>query len=247
MSYDISWNLPNAKSRASIGARIAIAVGLCAMLSGCATGWSEAEKAKLSQVMVAPATVAKDCYQKPDATVSPGMANSIPVATGGGLIPALVGSAIDAAVMSKQQREFESTQAKYFPDLAKLFTVPPAAEVAEGIKRALGKQDFFASRVAEQAPAVFKTEIVRYGLMKSSDAKPGVDPKLSLRIIAKIELTLPDGTVLYSTQATGTSSRELSASEILNDPDFVKTSMAEAADSVGEQLRWKIGTKLEKK
>ncbi len=224
-----------------------LAAALCGLWSGCSSVWSEAEKAKLAQVMVAAPSVAKDSYQKPDATTSPGMANTIPMTTGGGLIPALVGAAIDAGVMSKQQREFESTQAKYFPDLAKRFSVPPAAELAEGIKRVLHKDDFFASRLAAQAPAVFKTEIVHYGLSKSSDAKPGVDPKLCLRIIAKIELTLPDGSVLYSTRVTGFSSRELSAADILTDVDFVKVSIAEATESVGEQLRWKLGTKLGKK
>jgi len=224
--------------------RLGLASLLALVFSGCATTWSDTQKAKLTSVAVAQPTVAKDAYQKPDATVSPGMANTIPQITGGGLIPSLVGSVIDATVTAKQQKKFESTNAQYFDGLAKLMGTPPAPQVEETLKAALAEHPFFGSRLAEKSKVEFTTEVLHYGLEKSPYSQ-GDDIKLRVRIIAKVTLKLGDGDSLWTTLITGTANTAKRAPEILEDPSFVSTGVQEAAKNLCEQVVVQLDQKLE--
>lgn len=223
--------------------RFVLALACAAGFSGCATTWSESDKAKLSAVSLAPTVVAKDAYQKPDATNSPGMANSLPIATGGGLIPALMGSAIDAAVTAKQQRKFEETHRQHFAALQKTLEVPPAAHLDAALKDALGRHPFLGSRLAEKSPGAFSTEILHYGLQKSPLSQ-GDNLLLRVRIIAKITLTVPGGGRLFEAQITGVASSAKTASEILADPGFVAKNSAEAAEDFTGELVRRLNAKL---
>lgn len=230
--------------------RLLCAIGALAVvvvLSGCSTTWSEQDKAHLTSLSVTPATVAKDAYQKPDATDSPGMAQGIPQATGGGLIPALLGAAVDAAVTSHQQSKFEATEAQYLPEIAKAMTSAPTAELHRAVRQSLGQHTFFGARMSDKPGAKFTLEIEKYGLQKSPLSKSQDDIKLRVRIIAKAELKGANGDTLWSRSIAGVASRAKHAAEILKDPEFIAQGIQEAAidfaNQVITELEIKLGTR----
>ena len=214
-----------------------------AFLSGCATTWTDAQRAGLSTVKVATSALAKDAYQKPDAKVSPGMANSIPMATGGGLIPSLIGSAIDASVTAKQQKKYEEGNLKYFEGLRKAMAEAPTKAVDSSLRTMLTSDQFFGTRLNEDAGSAFSTEILQYGLVKSP-LSPKDDVLLRVRICAKITLKLANGSTLLETTINGIAATAKHADEILADPEFFAVSAKEAANNLADQLQVLLGKKL---
>ena len=215
------------------------------ILSGCATNWSESQKASLAFVALNKTTLVKNAYQKPDAKVSPGMANSIPAATGGGLIPALIGSAIDASVTAKQQRKFEETNAQYFDALRVAMADAPTRFVDVALQTMLGADTFFGSRLHENSSCMFCSEILNYGLANSPYSKKD-DVLLRLRISAKFTIKLADGSILFETTLEGVGSTAKRASEIVADPNFYSTGAREAAISLTDQLQVALDKKAQK-
>lgn len=234
--------MPN---RLSVSARCLALATLLTLLAGCATNWSESEKAKLVAVKVNGSVLAKNAYQKPDAKLSPGMANTIPIVTGGGLIPSLIGSAIDAGVMAKQQRQFEGTNAQFFEQLRATLADAPIADVDSALRRMFATDDFFGTRLSDQGTSTFSTEILYYGLANSPYSQKD-DIKLRLRIGTKVTLKLADGRVMFEATIEGVASTAKRAGEILADPDFYRKSAREAASSLADQLQVMLEKKLQK-
>lgn len=226
--------------------RLALSTGVLIvtlLFSGCASTWSERDRTLLKTVDIAPVQVAKEAYRKPDATDSPGMANSIPTLTGGGLIPSLIGSAIDASVMAKQQKKFEASNAQHFPELATKMSVPPSVELEAALRQELTGHEFFGPRLVAGAPARFTTEILSFGLQKSPLSQKD-DILLRVRIIARIDLVLPDKKVLLRSQITGVASTAAYAKDIVADPEFIAKGTAEAVKDLTWQLSVLMAPKL---
>lgn len=223
--------------------RFGLALTLMAVLSGCATIWSDQDKAQLAAISIAKPAVSTDAYQKPDATDSPGLAQSIPIATGGGAIPSLLGSAIDAIVTARQQHKFEETNAQYFAALAKDLTTPPTIELQAAINQRLSGHQFFSSRLSETGGASFVTEIQKYGWQKSPLSKDD-DILLRMRIIAKVSLKSPKGGILWTGLIAGVASSAKHAQDIVNDPEFVTAGIKEAAQDLSWQLAGQLDVKL---
>lgn len=223
--------------------RFVLALALIAVLSGCATTWSDQDKAQLAAVSVAQPAVVPKAYHKPDATDSPGLAQSIPVATGGGAIPSLLGSAIDAVVTARQQHKFEETNAQYFDALAKDLATPPTAELQAAINERLSTHQFFKSRLSDKNGAAFVAEIQKYGWQRSPLSKDN-DILLRMRIIAKVSLKSPKGDILWTSQIAGIAASAKHAQDIVNNPDFVAIGIKEAAQDLSWQLTGQLDVKL---
>jgi hypothetical protein len=137
------------------------------LLAGCATTWNEHQRATLTAASVQKPTVKRDAYHNPDATKSPGMANSIPNMTGGGLIPALIGSAIDAGVTASQQRHFEASAGRYFDQIKTITAAAPLDELKQEMELRLKADEFFSTRLTAQAANQFTVEVQRFGLVRA--------------------------------------------------------------------------------
>ncbi|MBX3737532.1 MAG: hypothetical protein KF715_12615 [Candidatus Didemnitutus sp.] len=218
------------------------------VFSGCATTWSEGQKAKLASIAVEPPSAPAGTYQKPDATDSPGMAQGIPQFTGGGLLPALIGSAIDASVTSKQQKKFESKDGHTFPALAEALAQVPTTQLGEALRSALAKHEFFGSRVSDRGRARISTEIVRYGFQKSPLSKSEDDILLRVRLTGRATLTTADGEILWSGVISGVASQARPAEGLASDAAFIAENIREAAEDFAQQLlvEWDIQLGLRK-
>jgi len=221
-----------------------VAISMVAgLFSGCATTWSDRERGQLSSVAVGEVTVDKEAYKKPDAKDSPDMANKIPMATLGGLIPSLIGSAIDASVTAKQQRNFEKENAQYFSELAAHMPAPPVKELQIALKHALAANDFFGPRLGEVAPANFTLEIVSYGFQKSPRSQNGII-LLRVQIVAHVSIKLPDGTILWNALISGVASTAACPKDILTDSTFVATGFNEASINFAGQVLSQLAPKI---
>jgi hypothetical protein len=172
------------------------------------------------------------------------MAQDIPQFTGGGLIPALIGEAIDAGVTAKQQRKFEASESKHFAALASAMATPPVDELHGAVQRALSAHEFFGPRLHEQGGATLFTEIVSYGLQKSPLSKSQDDLLLRVRIGVRATLSAADGEVLWSGAIAGVASTAKHAAEIVDDSAFIATGLREAADDFAQQLLVELEIKL---
>ncbi|HEX2101379.1 MAG TPA: hypothetical protein VHF69_11975 [Candidatus Synoicihabitans sp.] len=208
------------------------------LLNGCATTWSDGQRRQLTAVRLA-----ANAYHDPDVKNSPGMSNAIPQMTGGGLIPSLIGSAIDAHVTAKQQREFEAANGDCLPDLKEAFNVTPEAEVHRALNDTLTGHPFFGTRLVEEAKAGFAVEILRYGLARSP-ASSGADIRLRVRIIVKIRLADAKGGKLLERELAGVASAAKRPTEILADPEFIPNGIRQAANDLARELLSQLDAKL---
>ncbi len=221
-----------------------ISIITASLLSGgCATTWSEQQRMKLTAVSVQEPTAAKDAYHKPDATLSPGMATAIPVATGGGLIPSLIGSAIDASVKASQQKHFEESAVNYFAPLKAIAADAPLSEVKQEVESCLKSDGFFSSRLTAQAANNFNIQVTRFGLVRSSDATKE-NMKLCYEIVCRIRLKLGDGETLIDQQVTGASFLGARIEEFIENPALLSDHRKMAIGNLGNGLRGIIDKQL---
>lgn len=213
---------------------IALALGAAMLLPGCSTTWSTEQRTRLTHVVLTGATVADHAYQKPDAKESPRMAEKIPQATMGGLIPALIGSAIDKSVTSHQQQKFEASDSTYFAALEKAFGPVPTTEIDAAFRQVLQHHRFFSSRISDQGGAVFSVRIVRYGLNKSPLSK-GEEIWLRVAITAEVKLT-EGNEEFFRAEYTGVARLGARSKDILGSSDFFVIGRREAAEDLFQQV-----------
>lgn len=146
---------------------ICLAITTCSFVflaSSCSTALTEAQKKSLTTVSISKPHVEVSDFKPVDGTDSPNAATTVPIITGGGLIPALIGSAIDAGVTSYQAKQFKEQYGKTIEQVN--------AEVPRAIGDALRaravtvlkKDEFFASRLRSNSPNQFGGELLSYGL-----------------------------------------------------------------------------------
>lgn len=220
-----------------------ISIAFLVFASGCKTTWSDADRASLSQVGVAPLGSKPNAYHKPDPTLSPGMATAIPVATGGGLIPALVGSAIDAKVKSNQRKAFEVTAAQHFGAIESMASSDPAELLRVQVERMLVLDEFFGSRFKKDAPTRFTINIERHGFVRSLYATKEA-MTLVYEIVAHVELSGAKNKKLIKQLFDGQSEQAFMIDELVEQPDLVAEARLEAAESFARNLQRLLDAKL---
>lgn len=216
----------------------------CAFVSGCASTWSTEQKASIKTVMVEQPTAAKDAYHVPDATKSPGMANSIPAATGGGLIPALIGSAIDASVTSKQQKAFVASSGKYFDQIRVSASEPPLAAIKAELEKRLKADEFFAQKVADTAEDRFSLTITSHGLVRSPNSPPKY-LRFCYSITCQVKFKVGKDDMLIDQVFYGNSFATDSIEKFVEKPELMEQYRSEAVsqlcDSISNHINVMLG------
>jgi hypothetical protein len=157
--------------------------GTILTLTGC-TSLSEKQKAMLSTVSVRPYEMAECAFHKPDGTASPNASSGVPAATGGGLIPSLIGSSIDASVTSKQQKEFEKNNGQYFKKANEGVPGDIAKRLETRTIKVLNSDPFFSPRMTPESSSYFGGKILNYGLTRLTENNGNVylEAKINLDI-----------------------------------------------------------------
>lgn len=167
---------------------IPAALLLAGLLGSCGNqAWTDAQKDSLSAVTLRQTATAAEAYHEPDATNPPGASSSVPMATGGGAIPALIGLAIDAGVSKAQQSKFDKTDGHYADGSKRNIPGDLSQRFSSRLERSLKKNPFFKDRMKSGAEASIQSTIVSYGykMVPGTDdgatlMSPAVDVELSV-------------------------------------------------------------------
>lgn len=214
---------------------LALLAGLS--LAGCASSSStvETRRAKVPEFAFSPALIAANAYHVPDAKWSSDVQSTITKYTGGGLIPALVGAAVDNHILTEQQKRFDQSQAASLSVINEPARNPPVAVVENAVMRAVRANEFLAKKIREKAKCAFETKIVRFGLAKrNKEEEP--DPMMAAQILVDLTIRGGDGAVIHIGGYSGSSSSALPMSTLVKNPDVISKLYGEAADSLRDVL-----------
>lgn len=151
--------------------------------------WTEAQKANLSAVSLRQTGVAPKAYHEPDAANPPGASGSVPAATGGGAIPALIGLAVDAGVSKVQQSKFDKTEGHHASASQRNIPGDLAPRFSGKLERSLKKNHFFKDRLKQGATASIQPTLLSYGYKRVSETEDGA---ILMSPVLQVEMTVTD-------------------------------------------------------
>lgn len=210
--------------------------------SSCSQNWSEAQKSQLSTVAVSQPSVKAGAMKEASGIDSPNASTSVPMATGGGLIPALIGTAIDAGVTAHQRSQFEK---QYGQQLGKVnANVPKSVEkkLRASAEKMLRSDEFFGPRLKNDSPNRFSSELTSYGLerfLRTND-----ETHLGATVTVQVKLTDASGKVLLDTAIAARSTNSVTVGELAAQPKKVDALFDEAAETFAVRLKGILDHKL---
>lgn len=213
-----------------------------ASLSSCSQKLTEKQKLAITSIAVADHEELKGSKKMVNGGKSPGAAKSLPMATGGGMLPALLGEAIDAGVVAVQKNNFKK---QYGDSLDRLnaFALPKISDALEKRGVSVLKRDaFFGDKWSDTAGAhYFDGEITSYGLQRR-ERKSG-NTYLEATVGVNVWL-MSDGKKLFTSPMTVRSARVYTVDELMSKPERVKTLYKEACDDFEKQFIGLLNVKL---
>lgn len=207
------------------------------LITGCATNptLSNETQQSLTTVSVDMPKMADEAYKKPNGSASSaGYGDAIPAATGGGLLPALIGAAIDSSIAASEQEDFEVVNAQYFDAIKSGMPKDVDALIQVRLREAVGNDTFFQSRLRDQSKNRFITQVEEYGLIKA-DKNPS-SSSVKFRIKAVIHLEDQNGEELLKDFYTVSSTQTIPMRNLAQDPTLLRTLANDAADQLGMQM-----------
>ena len=203
--------------------------GVALLISSCGNRLTEQQKASLTQVMVSRPAVESTDLKPADGTESPGASNSVPMATGGGIIPALIGTAIDAGVTAHQSAEFKKQYGAQLEEVQAAIPRNPGDDLRQRAAKALKKDAFFGTRMVEAGAANrFDGELVQYGLVRY--AREDDQTVLGMEIRCTVWLADAGGKKLFSQVISGRSRDSHTIHDYAAKKSLVKAAYDQALD-----------------
>ncbi|WP_193214988.1 hypothetical protein [Luteolibacter marinus] len=205
------------------------------LFCNCSSTLSEKQKAAITQVTVAKPAVGPEDFQPASGTQSPGAANGVPMATGGGALPALIGLAIDAGVTAHQASEFKKQYG------AQLDEVNAAArrDIGEALRergsKVVKNDPFFGPKLATSAPYRFDGELVRYGLVRFSRSDD--QTYLGAEIVCNVWLADASGKKLFTRTTVCRSEDSHTIHDFAAKKSLVNDVFKQAADQFESQFK----------
>jgi hypothetical protein len=212
-------------------------------LASCAH-WSDAQKAKLSTVALREPVVKADALKPVDGTESPEASSKVPMATGGGALPALIGLAIDAGVTSYQSNQF---QKQYGTQLEQVNAAAPRSlgkKLRARTATLLQRDSFFGSRMRDQSPSAFQLDVLSYGFKRLH--RTNDETHLGATMTVKVSLTGSDQKALINRVIVGQSSSSVPVRQLAGKPKQAEALMDEAVESFAQQLQADLDSHLKR-
>lgn len=178
--------------------RFSILLALTALsLTSCSTKFTAAQKASLSSIAIAPASVKSGAYQEPHGGSSTsGM--PVPVVPGNpaaGAVGGLLGQLVIEGISAAQDEMFENKHEGSFPAVEKNTPqMPPLVD--DALKRQLTGDAFYGPRLSPSGSSRIETEVLSYGLVRTG--KQDKEILLTPAVTCKFSLKDPSGKVLLS-------------------------------------------------
>lgn len=213
-------------------------------LASCAPGkLTEAQKASLERVTVYQPVVQAEDLKPVDGSESPNAASNVPMATGGGIIPALIGSAIDAGVTAHQSSQFKKQYGAQIDQVQARIPRSPGPALRERATRVLKKDSFFGSRYTEnKAGNRFDGDLVSYGLVRYD--RKNDQTTLGMDISCNVWLMDANSKKLFSQLIIGRSVDSHTIHDYAAKPKLVDKVYAQALDSFESQFKGMVDSQL---
>lgn len=215
------------------GTRIIIWLALGLAAGGCASTATppEARRKELADVALVAPRIAPGAYHAPDATQSPDMASKVPRFTGGGLLPVLLGAAIDAHVTAEQQAAFDASHAPLLPLVNERARALSTEDIGRAISEGVQRCRYLKAIATARSKNVLTGTVVRYGLVRRYDSLAG-EAELSAEVWLDLTITRSDGTVLLDRKFSGTSDAAYSTKALHDAPERIGQLYREALESL---------------
>jgi hypothetical protein len=204
-------------------------------LSGCAVSASKL-RTQLERVSAVEVGFTERAYSGSDARGDSSWGTALPMVSGGGLIPALVGSAIDAAVGSSQQSEFLAENREALPLIEPVLR----KDLAEVIKLeitefARGHPHLGSNFESSERGAEIKIEIRKFRLVRGVGYLEG-EPNMSLEVEAELRILSESGEKLVSRTWTVRSFEQAFPVEILKEDRYPTKMKKQVARELAKKL-----------
>lgn len=190
---------------------------------------------QLSSVALVRAEMKADAYHEPDGTDTPGMGSSLPTATGGGILPALIGSAIDAGVSKVQQSKFENANGHYAEAAKRNIPTGLDKRLTEKLEIGLRKDAFFRTRLRKDGAGKILPTVIRYGYARSSKSDSG-EILMSPSMLIEVEIIGADGKSLLKEVVKSDSAQAKPMKTYANDAAFARRAFDVEMDSLVKNL-----------
>jgi len=210
--------------------------------ASCASKWTDAQKAQLNSLAVAP-SVASDAYKGP---IGNKQYSAPIIATGGGGFAegAAVGAAAQLVVEIAALAEQKSFESRYADAISRVpGTVPGdlGNRIRKEVGKSLGSHPFLKGKISDASPNRFVVKVETYRYVRAGESG---DVLVTPAIGGKFELISADGKKLISNDflAAGTTAKPLTA--FANDKALASRAFDEAISRVGLQAYNAIARKL---
>jgi len=212
------------------------------VLTGCSTKLSQAQQDEIKTVTVITPIMEdqKNLIINPSAK-NPGVQDSIGMA-GGGLIPSLIGAAIDAGIRSYKKGSFEEK----YPEESKFVSTIKIENIEENVKKeitaALKNDDFFANKLRDNGQYQVKTKIHSYELNKVDELNNEIRFGAAINLIVELKDT-KDSSV-FTEYITGTSEEYFNIKELAKDEQLVHKLFSQAYKKIDFELSTALDKRL---
>lgn len=210
--------------------------------SSCSHSWSEAQKSQLSTVALSEPVAVPGAAQPASGIDSPNASTSVPMATGGGLIPALIGVAIDAGVEAHQKNQFEKQYAGQIEKVNANMPKGLGKKLRASTEKMLRSDEFFGPRLKDQSASRFSGELLSYRLERFH--RTNDQTHLGARLTVQVRLAGADGKSLLDQPVTGTSTSSISVGELAGNPKKIDHLFDEAVANYTTTLKAVLDQKL---
>lgn len=177
---------------------------VAALLSSCASKFTDAQRKSLSTIAIAPVIISKDAYSEPDGgdRAAAAMAAQSGVNANAGALGGLVGSLVGESIAATQNNLFRGKSKQHFAAV-KSNTPNMGDTVSNKLKSSLREDGFFGPRLRESAPSEVTANITSYGLVRSGKGDDG-NLLLTPSVIIDIHLKDAEGKKLAGRRYIGT-------------------------------------------
>lgn len=198
---------------------------------------TESQRSELSNgISIVPAVIEPNSYKEPDGTASPNASTAIPLATAGGLLPALLGMFIDTAVMSSQQKAFKKENEQYF-DLVKS-SMPSTNDLitttTNEISSTINSNVFFSNKIKDNSETQFIITIKNYGLTRQDKTEDIIAMAFTLGLT--LELVQPNKEPIITEFFSGSSDSAYSMKEYIEKCSLLNSTIKESIKNITNQI-----------
>lgn len=193
---------------------------------------SALEESKLS---IGAVTQADNAVKAPNPTTEPGYNSAVPAGTGGGLIPALIGAAIDSSIKADQRKNFDEKYSEYFEAVDKNTPEDLSNALNDKLADAVTSNEFFAPLIVEESRIKLNTTITAYGLNRTNKINDEVF--LTFGVSALVEMASAGEKPIIKKIFSAQAGKEYTMKDYAEQEQLITEMSLKAVENLSKQIK----------